>query len=407
MRTGTRIVVTGAGSVSPFGEGAPALWEGLLGGGSAIGPIDRFDTSGLRSHLAALVARFEPRKVIPPGVLRRLDRTSRLAVPAAAQALEQAGLPSRDRTGVILGTNSAGSIPVAEFLSTIAAGGPAAAPPILFPYTVANAPASQCALNLGLKGPNLTIVQKEGSSIGAITTACRMLRSGAAESLLAGGADDLSVHIFEAYDRLGVLSRDLRAVGGGAEGSRPFDAIRNGFVLGEGACFLVLEREDTARTRNRASLAVIEGTAEGRSPVVPHGLPESPVVLARVIERAVEAAGIEPGSIHAVFASADSSRRLDAMEAQALHLAFGGAVPPVCSVRGAIGQSGMAGAASAVAACFAIHGGKLPGTAGFETPDPSLGVDVSRSPREIRIERVLVTSFASGGTAMALVLAAP
>src|SRR5439155_18450144 len=129
------------------------------------------------------------------------------------------------------------------------------------------------ALILGLRGPNLTIVQKEGSSAGAIATACRILLSGGADALLAGGAEDVSVHVFEVLDRLGVLSRDLCASGGGPEGSRPFDRTRNGFVCGEGSGFVLLERERDARARGVAPLAIIEGTAQGRSPVAPHRFP--------------------------------------------------------------------------------------------------------------------------------------
>lgn len=401
-----KIAVTGIGAVTPFGEGAAALWEGLLSGVSQVRPIERFDTSGLRSHLGALVGPHDPRRVIPALSLRRLDPNSRFSVLAAAQALENARLAARERTGIVLGTNSAGIGPVAEFLGAIHAGGGAAAPPILFPYTVANAPASQCALHLGLRGPNLTIVQKEGSSCGAIVTASRIVASGGAEALVAGGADDLVPQVYEAYDRIGVLSRDGRARGGTAEGCRPFDASRNGMVLGEGACFLLLEPEPSARSRGARVLAVVEGAALGRAPVAPHGLPRDPAPLARTILRAIASAGVEPGGIDAVFASADGSPGLDAVEAAALRIAFEGAPPPATSVRGAIGESGAGGAVSAAAACFALASGLIPGTAGLVRPDHALGLDVAPSVRERPLARVLVTGFSSGGSAAALVIAA-
>lgn len=399
-------MVTGIGSVSPFGEGAEALWRGLVSAETAVREIESFDVSRFRSRCAALVTAFDPRKIIPASVLRRLDRTSQLAVPAAAEALDQAKVVDRERTGIILGTNSAGSIPVAEFLATMAAEGFAAAPPILFPYTVANAPASQCSLRLGLRGPNLTVVQKEASSAGAISVACRMLASGAARSLLAGGADDLSIHVFEALDRLAVLSRDRGEEGGGAEGSRPFDRGRNGFVGGEGACLLLLETEDAARERGAAPLGFIEATGESRSPVAPHRYPEDPVPLARAIRRALESAGLGPEAVHAVFASANSSRQLDAVEAAALHLVFGAEVPPICSVRGALGESGAGGAVSTAAACFAMKEGRLPGTAGLVDPDPALGLNASPMSRALVMEKTLVTGFSSGGSAFALLITA-
>ncbi len=407
MRDALRIAVTGMGAVTPLGEGAATLWEGLAGGASGVGPIERFDTSGLRSHRAALVRGFEPRASIPSSALRRLDPASKYAVPAAAQALAQAAAPSTDRTGVVLGTNSAGSIPVAEFLRVMSSEGLGAAPPILFPYTVANAPASQCALILGLRGPNLTIVQKEGSSCGAIGAACRILAAGGAESFLAGGAEDLSLHVFEAFDRIGVLSRDHGARAGGLEGSRPFDRTRNGFVCGEGACFLYLETERAARGRGARPLAFIEGMGQGRSPAPPHRFPEDPAPLARVIQQALSDAAVNASSIDAVFASADSTPDLDAIEAAALRLAFDGRVPPLTSVRGALGESGVGGAASVVAACFALREGRLPGTAGLEALDPALGIDALGSTRSMKMDKVLVTGFGSGGTAAAIVLGAP
>jgi 3-oxoacyl-[acyl-carrier-protein] synthase II len=312
----------------------------------------------------------------------------------------------RERTGIVLGTNSAGILPVAEFLGTIHAGGGAAAPPILFPYTVANAPASQCALHLDLRGPNLTIVQKEGSSCGAIATACRILASGGADAFVAGGADDLGPQLYEAYDRVGVLSRDARGSGGVEEGCRPFDLRRNGVVLGEGACFLLLEPESAARARGARPLAIVEGVALGRAPVAPHGIPRDPAPLARTIRRAIESAGATPGDLGAVFASASGSPLLDAVEAAALRIAFEGAPPPAVSVRGAIGESGAGGAASAAATSFALESGRLPGTAGLALPDPALGLDVTAGVRELPRARVLVTGFSSGGSAAALVLAA-
>jgi 3-oxoacyl-[acyl-carrier-protein] synthase II len=263
-RAAMRIAITGVGAVTPFGEGAEALWKGLVSGVSRIRPIERFDTSGMRSHLGAVVGPHDPRRVIPSSALRRLDPNSRFSILAAAEALEGAGIVARERTGIVLGTNSAGIQPVAEFLATIHTGGGRAAPPILFPYTVANAPASQCALHLGLRGPNLTIIQKEGSSCGAVATASRILASGGADALIAGGADDLARPIFEAWERLGVLSRDRRASGGPPEGCRPYDVARDGIVLGEGACFLTLEREGSARDRGARALAFVEGSALGR-----------------------------------------------------------------------------------------------------------------------------------------------
>lgn len=407
MRTAVRIAVSGIGAVTPFGEGAGALWEGLLSGVTQVRPIERFDTSGLRAHLGALVGPHDPRRVVPASSLRRLDPNSRFSILAAAQALESARLADRERTGIVLGTNSAGILPVAEFLGTIHASGGAAAPPILFPYTVANAPASQCALHLGLRGPNLTIVQKEGSSCGALVTASRMLASGGAGALLAGGADDLAPQVYEAYDRIGALSRDARGTGGAEEGCRPFDVTRNGMVLGEGACFLLLEPEDAARARGARPLAVVEGAALGRAPVAPHGIPRDPAPLARTVLRAIESAGATPDAIDAVFASANGSQALDAVEAAALWIAFKGVPPPAFSVRGAIGESGAAGAVSAVAACFALDQGRLPGTAGLRRPDPALGLDVSPLVRERALAHILVTGFSSGGAAAALVLSAP
>ena len=254
------IVISGFGLVTPFGTSADAFADAIAAGRSAVAPLTQFEIDGAVSRCAASVQGFDASRWIPPLKSRRMDTTSQFAIAAACQALDAAaisyGAEAQDAIGIAVGTYTAGGSRTEEFLDGLFRLGPIGAPALLFNATVANVAASLVALELKLRGPNITISHKEVSGLTATAHALDLLRGGQARTMIAAGVDALYPLFYKVHDRFAVLSRQ----NGHPEGSRPFDATRNGFLLGEGAGFAVLEEWEMARRRgalggNRTSSA--------------------------------------------------------------------------------------------------------------------------------------------------------
>ena len=399
------VVISGAGALGPFGLGVDLLRQGMLAGRPA-----------LSGGCSAAV-----RDPIGPGPFpaqswRRLDRASRMAALAASEALASAGLDggslggryagaAGDAIGVVLGTMSAGTAPLAGFLSTLFREGPEAVSPMDFPFTVQNAPAAQCSILLGLRGPNLTICRMEASGLSAIATAAALVREGHAEAVLAGGVDAHAGPIEAAWERWGI-----RARGGAGSFRGPFDRRRHGFAPGEGSYVLLLEDAGRARRRGARPWAVIAGSAAAHAPGPAHRWPSEIGAAAGALRQALARAALAPGAIGCVVASANASPRLDAFEARALREALGPDLArlPVTSVKGAVGESGAASACAALVAAIALRDGLVPPVAGLVDPDPSLGLDcVRHAARPGRLASVLVNALGTGGTCQSLVLTCP
>jgi 3-oxoacyl-[acyl-carrier-protein] synthase II len=399
-----RIVVTGLGAVTPLGSSLAEFADGLRAGTSAVAPVRGFDIGDSAARSAAAVTGFEPTRWIPPLKLRRLDTTSQYAVSIARQALDAAGiaygLEPDDSAGVVLGTYTAGGAPTEEFLQGLFTQGPIGVPALIFNATVGNIAASVTGLELKLRGPNVTVSQKEASGLLAIGHAVDLLRTEQARMLVAGGVDALYPLFYRVHDRFRVLSHDNAA----PEGSRPFDLTRNGFVLGEGGFGLVLEPESRARERGACVLAEVLSVARGGATTGLNQWPQSPDAIARVMRAALDEASLDAGDIDVVYASANSSPVLDAVEAQALVKVFGGRRAVVTSIKGAIGESSAAGAGSLVAAIACGRSGFVPPIAGLSAPDPACaGLTLASSVRTGgRI--ALINSVASGGALAAAVM---
>jgi 3-oxoacyl-(acyl-carrier-protein) synthase len=407
-----RVVITGAGAVSPFGIGIGSLAEGITGGRATLVPIE--GPAGWRSaRCAALVAdRLEPGP-FAPNVWRRLDRCSRMVARAALEALAAAGLAVAalpealptlgEELGIVLGTMSAGTGPLRDFLATLFTEGPEAASPMLFPFTVPNAPASQCSILLGLKGPNLTLCQMEASGAGAIATAANLIRSGLVEAVLAGGADVHTGEIGEAWTGWRIAAR-----GDAASYRGPFDRERRGFAPGEGAYLLVLETLERARGRGARVWAEVAGEAVTHTRGAAHRWPEGSVDPARAIEQALARAGLAPGDLGSIQASANGSVLLDRIEARGLEKALGAALRriPVSSVKGGVGESAAGSACAVLTGALSIRDDFVPPVAGLSNPGPEFGLSlVVGSARRQSVPSVLVNSLGTGGTSVALVLA--
>lgn len=401
-----RVVITGAGAVGPFGAGVEPLMQAVLAGRPAIERTPRACAARLRDTVDA--------GPIPPNVWRRLDRCSRLAMAAARQALREAGLgPPKEaaRTddpaahGVVVGTMTAGVATLRAFLATQIAEGPGSASPMLFPFTVPNSPASQCSILLGLRGPNLTISEMEASGLAAIATAAGLIREGACDTVVAGGADEWIAEYDRVWSRLRLIHR-----GDPASFPGPFGRGRRGFVPGEGAYFVILESLEGASRRGADVLADVAGEGLTHAPGTSYGWPADPKAAAEAIAQALSAAQLRPEEIGYVMASANGSRALDALEARALREALGPEVRrvPVTSVKGAVGESGSASACAAVVAALSIRDGVVPPVAGLVEPDPDVDLDlvVGRA-RPGPVPTVLITAQGTGGSCAAVILGRP
>jgi 3-oxoacyl-[acyl-carrier-protein] synthase II len=392
------VTVSGIGIVSAFGTSHEAFREALLGGATAIAPVTGFDVSGCRTTLAAEITTFRPEAWISPMKLRRLDRTGAYAVAAAKLALEDAGVVvpagGDDEAGVLFGTWSAGGQSTQEFLAALFRSGPSGAPALLFDSTVGNSAAALAGLELELRGPNITVSHKEASGLAAVVGAADLLREGGASRVIAGGVDALVETFYKGHDRFGVMPPDAAF----SRRVAPFDAERAGFVMGEGAFTFWMEAGVPARHGE------ILGVAASSAAVPVNAWPTRPEPLARTMRLALEDAGLAAEDIDVVYATANATG-LDEAEAQALALVFARAGPVVTSVKGALGESGAAGAASCAAALLCGAAGAVPPIAGLVQP--------AAAAERLRLARVrtpapgplvLVNSAASGGALFSLVL---
>jgi 3-oxoacyl-[acyl-carrier-protein] synthase II len=395
--------VSGIGVVSVFGTAHAAFRDALLEGRSGIVALRGFDTTGLRSTLAGEIAGFDPSPWVPPMKMRRMDRTAVYTVAATKLALEDAGVSispdGEDESGVMLGTWTAGGGSTQQFLDALFRSGPSGAPALLFDSTVANSAAAIAGLELRLRGPNMTISHKEASGLAAVAGAVDLIREGRAAALITGGADAIFETFYKAHDRFAVMSSEQVFSGRLA----PFDAARGGFVLGEGAFGLWVERNG-GPDRPHAHGEIL-GVAASSAAVPINAWPNRPEALARTMRLALEDAGIGPDAVDVVYASANATRQLDAAEAAALASLFGGSRTVVTSVKGALGESGASGSAACVAAFLCGRVGRVPPIAGLTDPDPAaaslrLAREAVDSPGPI----ALVNSFASGGALFSVVL---
>lgn len=404
-----RVAITGLGAVSSLGGSAPVFVEALLAGADGFRTLSEFAHVSLRTPRAARIAGFDPATVIAPLKLRRVDEVGRITIGAAIEAMTAAGFARRaeghDDLGVALGSFTAGVHASAEYLETYLRQGAGAAPAILFSNTVGNAPASVCALELGLRGPNATLTHKEASGLAAIEFAARLIRRGRAPAILAGAADVLELVFYRVHDWFEVLAP-------GDAPCRPFDAARNGFLMGEGAFLFVLENEARAQARGARILGHVLGTASAGLPDAFNAWPSAPDTLVRVMRDAIMRAGLTPDDIDVVYASANGSVVLDRTEARAIATVFGARRVAVAAIKGALGESGAA-SCGAILAHLVLGGsgvlagrGKVPPTVGLTQPGPDTPAGASAAAQPLRGPRALVTSVGSGGTIIAAVVEA-
>jgi 3-oxoacyl-[acyl-carrier-protein] synthase II len=405
------VAITGIGAFTPVGSGADGLWRGVTRGRSAVGLVTRFDATPFRSRLAAEIDDFDPRDHLTDKRARRLDRFSQLAVAAGLQALADAGL-DRDgalpeTTGCYLGS-ALGGVAFAETQHhAFVTRGAGAVDPSLALSVFGGAGASNVAIELGLRGPNVTNSNSCASGAIALGEAFRLVRSGQAEVMLAGGVEaPLAPLTFGAFALIKAMST---AHADPARASRPFDAERDGFVMGEGAAVLVLESAARARARGARVYAEIRGygtTNDAHHMLAP--LPDG-AQAARAICLALADAGLGPGAVDYVHAHASATPIGDRAESAAIVRALGahGERVPVSGTKGLYGHPlGASGAIETAIAALAIATGFAPGTTNLARSDPENRLRLlGPGGAAVQPKVVLKTAFGFGGTNAALVLA--
>ncbi|MFQ5808920.1 MAG: beta-ketoacyl-[acyl-carrier-protein] synthase family protein [Armatimonadota bacterium] len=392
------VVITGVGPISAIGIGREDFFAGLAEGRIGIRPAETVDTSELPSELAAECLDFFIEDYIE-SEKTYLDRTSAFALAGCQLALDDAGLDARamdhERIGLSLGTGCGCMKTMHDYYARVAAKGPRFASSVLFPHSYANTPASLVSIEYRIMGPTNTVCTGAASALSAIAYAFDLLRHDRIDAMLAGGVDSVSEPLLRGLSAQGMLS----PADGGEEAARPFDARRNGCVLGEGAGLLLMERADCAEQRGAKPLGKLlgYGMAQGGAEA-----------LAAAIRSALEDAAVEPGDVDAVFASANGSPEVDACEAEALAAVFGDSAVPVTSPKSTLGESiGASAGLSLIAALWAVTAGSIPPTRGFEQPDDGVSLNVLQEPTALELRTCLVSCLDVSGNCGALVVAAP
>jgi 3-oxoacyl-[acyl-carrier-protein] synthase II len=387
------VVVTGRGVISSIGEGADAFIDALM---------ER--RSGLSDGLGRAEA-FDPESAMTPKEARRMDRFSQFALAAADQAMAEAGLPDGidpERLGVVMGTGVGGLETLEREVRTYIERGDRAVSPLFVPMMMPNAAAAHIAMRHGAHGPGYSVASACATGGHAIGEAARMIVRGEADAVVAGGTEAAMTDIcLAAFRRMGAISNQGL--------SCPFDARRDGFVMGEGAGVIVLEAAEHARARGATVRARVAGYGASNDAFHITAPDEDGAGATKAMRAALADADAAPGDVGYINAHGTSTPFNDRIETLAVHRVFDdGSAPPISSTKSAIGHLlGAAGAVEAVAVIGALERGVLPPTLNYEEPDPECDVDcVPDGPREAPgLEVALSNSFGFGGQNACLVLA--
>ncbi|MFB8368886.1 beta-ketoacyl-[acyl-carrier-protein] synthase family protein [Pseudarthrobacter sp. NPDC055928] len=400
-----RALITGAGTINPLGSNVGQTWEALLAGRSGIAPLDQEWAGQLPVRIAGQVTA-DLSEHLTTRELKRMDRCGQLALVAAREAWQQAGAPDVDpeRFAVVIGSAYGGLGSTIEQDRALASGGPRRVSPHTLTRLMVNGPAAWVSIDLGARGGARTPVSACASGAEAIVQGAEMIRSGAADVVIAGGVDaSVNDLVITGFSQIRALSTRN---GEPQRASRPFDGGRDGFVLAEGAGIVVLESEAHARARGAAVLAEVAGgavTSDANDIVA-----ADPAMQRRVMQKALASAGMDAADIGFVHAHATSTPVGDRLEAQAITAIFGADVP-VTSTKGHTGHLlGGAGALAAVVVVQALQTGQLPGTLNVEALDPEVDLNIvtnkAHTLKPGSAPAGLVNAFGFGGHSVALVI---
>jgi 3-oxoacyl-[acyl-carrier-protein] synthase II len=396
-----RVVVTGLGAVTPLGNTAPETWRAALEGESGIDWIRAFDAGDFPVRVAAEVKDFDANNAASPREQRKLDRNVLLALAAANEAVSSAGLNGFDpnRVGIVFGSAIGGILGIMEQSEILRERGPGRVSPNFLPNVLVDSASGQLAISLGIRGPNYAPVSACATGSHAVGEGAELIKRGDADAVLAGGTEacmhPLILAGFVAMRGLAVEDEHP------PHASRPFDATRAGFVMGEGACVLVLEELEAARARGATIYA--EVLAYGTSNDAHHMAQPEPAAtgVAEMMRAAIERAGVVAERVGYINAHGTSTPLGDAAETKAIKDVFGDHAYEIAvsSTKSMMGHCfGAAGAIEAMMCVLAIHEGKLPPTINYANPDPACDLDyVPNEAREAVVDVALSNAMGLGG----------
>ncbi len=395
------VVVTGIGVFTSIGCNRNDFWNSLISGKSGIKTIQAFDPAGHKTKIGSEVLNYKPEDYFDRKEARKMARFSQFASSAAIEALKDAGLnldnEDRLRIGCVIGSAAGDYNHLEEQYQRFSKMGPGSINPLTVPRIIPNMPACNVAMTLGIYGPNLGISAACTTGTHSIGVALGLIRGGMADVILAGGAEStMTPMVLDAYSSMGVLSSFNEFP---EKASRPFDLNRDGFVMAEGACVLVLETFAHAEKRGAKPLAYLSGfgmtaDAYGIAAPEPNG-----TWAAAAMQLAVKDAGLALTDIGYINAHGTSTVVNDKTETLAIKKAFENRNIPVSSTKSMIGHAlGAAGAIEAAATVLSLYNGILPPTINYETKDPECDLDVVPNiARNVNIKAAISNSFGFGG----------
>jgi 3-oxoacyl-[acyl-carrier-protein] synthase II len=397
-----RIAVTGLGAVTPIGNDAASAWQAAVEGRSGIDFVRSYDASEQAVRIGAEVKDFDPTGLASPKEIRKLDRFVLFALSAAREAVDDAKLDGAydpGRVGILFGSAIGGFLGIMEQAEVLRTRGPTRVTPTFIPSVLVDAASGQLAISLGFRGPNYAPVSACATGSHAIGEAAELIRRGDADAVLAGGAE-ACIHplIYAGFSAMrGLVSEEEDP----PRASRPFDATRAGFVIGEGAGVLVLEELEAAQRRGARVYAEI--LSYGASNDAHHMAQPDPdsVGVSEMMHRALDRAGIEPEQVGYINAHGTSTPLGDLAETNAIKDVFGAHAYKlaISSTKSVTGHCfGAAGAIEAIMCVRAVYDGVLPPTMNYEHPDPECDLDyVPNKARETRIDVALSNAMGLGG----------
>jgi len=404
-----RVVITGLGIVSPVGNSISEAWENILAGQSGIGPIEYFDVSDFSTRFGGVVKGFDVTQYIPAKEARKMDPFIHYGIAAASQAFDDAGLEVTEENsewmGIAIGAGIGGITGIENGHSAFVKGGPRRISPFFVPANIINMISGNFSVLKGMRGPNFAVVSACATANHNIGESARIIRTGDAEVMIAGGAEypisPTGLGGFAAARALSRRNDDPQRA------SRPWDKDRDGFVLSEGAGVVVLESLDHAKKRGARIYAELIGYGASADAYHMTQPPPEGLGAALCMKRALHSAGIEPGQVDYINAHGTSTPAGDLAETRAIKNAFGEAAfqIPVSSTKSMTGHLlGAAGGIEAIFSILAIRDQVAPPTINLDEPDPECDLDyIPHRAREMKIDITISNSFGFGGTNSSLI----
>jgi 3-oxoacyl-[acyl-carrier-protein] synthase II len=396
-----RVAITGVGAVTPLANDAKATWQGLLEGRSGIGVIRAFDPTPFQVQIAGEVKDFDPSGLVAPKELRRIDRNVLFALSAAKEALADAGANGYrpERMGVVVGSCIGGFNQLMQQHEVLRERGPDRVSPSFIQNVLVDSASGQLAIELGIRGPNYAVVSACATGSHSVGEGAELIRQGHADAVLTGGTE-ACIHplILAGFCSMRGLAS---ANGDPTSASRPFDATREGFVMSEGACVMMLEDLEAAKARGARIYAEVLGY--GASNDAYHMAAPDPGAtgVVEMMRQALDRAGVEPDQVDYINAHGTATPLGDAAETKAIKEVFGDHAYElaISSTKSEVGHMfGAAGAVEAMVCALAIHGGVIPPTINYRNPDPACDLDyVPNEAREAKIRVALSNAMGLGG----------